>query len=142
MVKNTLSEKLLAMAQSNDRRDTARLREIIDAVETTLKSGVLQTHVLAELHRAGFKMTHASFKSALQRIRNERRKVMPTARSENRTEMKERSVEVVEGINLDTLAAKRISREDLGNKFVKEPEDSNESTIDFVNQLRNKEGKT
>lgn len=51
---------------------TARLREVFDDIEATLKAGVSQATVLNELHDLGFTMKMASFKSALQRIRKER----------------------------------------------------------------------
>ena len=54
------------------RSETARLRDIFDDVEATLRSGVRREVVLATLHEKGFSMTIASFKSALQRIRKER----------------------------------------------------------------------
>ncbi len=52
--------------------ETARLREIFDEIEAVLQSGVRREAVLATLHAKGFKMTMASFKSALQRIRKEK----------------------------------------------------------------------
>ncbi|KAF1003912.1 MAG: hypothetical protein GAK28_04375 [Luteibacter sp.] len=55
------------------RSDTARLRDVMDEVEAALKAGVRREAVLAKLHENGFTMTLASFKSALQRIRKERR---------------------------------------------------------------------
>ncbi|WP_316685563.1 hypothetical protein [Ralstonia thomasii] len=49
------------------------MREIFDDVEATLQSGVRREAVLTTLHDKGFTMTMASFKSALQRIRKERK---------------------------------------------------------------------
>lgn len=73
MGENDISARLRALATDEKRRpETARLRDVFDDVEATLRAGVPQADVLAELHQAGFKMTMASFKSALQRIRKER----------------------------------------------------------------------
>lgn len=73
MEKEDIAARLKALASDDNRRsETARLRDIFDQVEQTLKAGVQQKDVLAELQKVGFKMTEASFKSALQRIRKER----------------------------------------------------------------------
>lgn len=73
MGENDISARLRALTTDEKRRpETARLRDVFDDVEATLRAGVPQADVLAELHQAGFKMTMASFKSALQRIRKER----------------------------------------------------------------------
>jgi hypothetical protein len=75
MSENDISARLRALATDDKRRpETARLRDVFDDVEATLKAGVPQADVLAELHKSGFTMTIASFKSALQRIRKKRTK--------------------------------------------------------------------
>ncbi len=74
MAENDISARLRALATDEKRRpETARLRDFFDDVEAALRAGVPQAEVLMELHEAGFKMTLASFKSALQRIRKERK---------------------------------------------------------------------
>lgn len=55
------------------RSETARLRDIFSDVEAALNKGVRREAVLKLLHEKGFTMTMASFKSALQRIRAEKR---------------------------------------------------------------------
>ena len=73
MSKTEISERLKALAaKDTSRTATARLREVFDEVQATFKAGVSQADVLAELNASGLKMTMASFKSALQRIRKER----------------------------------------------------------------------
>ena len=73
MGEDDIAARLRALATDDKRRpETARLRDVFDDVEATLKAGVPQADVLAELHKAGFTMTMASFKSALQRIRKKR----------------------------------------------------------------------
>lgn len=82
MEKQDIATRLKALASDDTRRsETARLRDIFDQVERTLKAGVQQDDVLAELHKAGFKMTKTSFKSALQRIRKERGAAQPASKS-------------------------------------------------------------
>lgn len=74
MGQDDISTRLRALASDSTKRtETARLRDVFNDVETTLKAGVSQADVLAELHKSGFTMTMASFKSALQRIRKERK---------------------------------------------------------------------
>ena len=77
---NEASARLRALAKDEKKRtETARLRDVFDDVEAALAAGVSQINVLAELKTLGFTMTMASFKSALQRIRNERNKEDKTA---------------------------------------------------------------
>jgi hypothetical protein len=61
------------VSDDSSRSETARLREIFKEVEELLDKGVRREAVLAMLHTKGFKMTMSSFKSALQRIRKEKR---------------------------------------------------------------------
>jgi hypothetical protein len=59
---------------TSSRSETARLRDIFDHVEATLQKGVRREAVLEHLKKnLGFTMTMTSFKSALQRIRKERK---------------------------------------------------------------------
>lgn len=74
MDKNTVAERIRALVISGaNRPEAARLRDVFDEVEIALKAKVPQTEVLAELHKLGFTMKIGSFKSALQRIRKERK---------------------------------------------------------------------
>lgn len=87
MSKDDVAARLKALAADDKRRsETARLREVFDEVEATLGAGVSQADVLEELHGAGFKMTLASFKSALQRIRKERQSKKPEKTVERQKE--------------------------------------------------------
>jgi len=82
MSKDDIAARMRALATDDKRRsETARLRESFDEAEAALKAGAPQAEVLAELHAAGFTMTMASFKSALQRIRKERAGDRPARRS-------------------------------------------------------------
>lgn len=84
MEKNEISERMRALRTASDKRsETARLREVFDDIEATLKAGVSQATVLNELHDLGFTLKMASFKSALQRIRKERN--IPTKSALKRT---------------------------------------------------------
>ena len=75
MDKIEASTRLRALATGDKlRTDTARLRDVFEDVEAALNAGVSRANVLAELHKLGYTMTLASFKSALQRIRKERNK--------------------------------------------------------------------
>lgn len=78
---NEINERLRALACDDMRRsEIARLRDVYDNVEAALQAGVKQADVLSELREAGFNMTIATFKSALQRIRKQRlaSKTLPT----------------------------------------------------------------
>lgn len=58
-------------SNGSSKSETARLRAVFNEIEAALNSGVKQDAMLALLHKQGFKMTKASFKSALQRLRKE-----------------------------------------------------------------------
>ena len=72
MNKNSVAEALRALAGSESRSETARLREVFDEVETALSAGVSRTAILETLHEQGFTMTAKSFESALYRLRKQR----------------------------------------------------------------------
>ena len=55
------------------RSQTARLREVIDDLETALAAGASHAAVLTTLHAQGFSFTLRSFESTLARLRKERR---------------------------------------------------------------------
>lgn len=72
--KDDLAAALRQLSESDHARsETARLRAIFDEVESGLQSGLKRKAMLDVLHARGFTMTMASFKSALQRIRQERK---------------------------------------------------------------------
>ncbi|MBW3512050.1 hypothetical protein [Janthinobacterium sp. NKUCC06_STL] len=67
-------DALTELSRTNEgKSNTARLREILPAVEATLKSGVTREKVLLTLNAQGFDLTMMGFKSALQRLRKEKR---------------------------------------------------------------------
>lgn len=59
--------------QSGDRKNTARLREIFDEVEETLRGPYSHKKVLTALKMRGIEFELRSFESALYRIRRERK---------------------------------------------------------------------
>lgn len=72
--KNELSTALRELVdKSSAKTETARLRDVFDEIEAAFQSGVKHAAVLAVLNEKGFKMKMAGFKTALQRIRKERR---------------------------------------------------------------------
>ena len=73
MDKEDASTRFRKLATSDKRPGTARLRDIFDDVEVALKAKVPQITILAELKDLGFTMEMAGFKSALQRIRKQRK---------------------------------------------------------------------
>ena len=72
MSEKTAAEIFKKMAQSENRPEIARLRDIFEDVERALNAKTSHEVVLAGLHELGFKMNINSFRSALQRIRKER----------------------------------------------------------------------
>jgi hypothetical protein len=79
-----LQSRLQALARdAQSRSKTARLRDVFEHVEAALQAGVSRSDVLNELNRDGFDMTLASFKSALQRIRNDSSGRSPVVRSQS-----------------------------------------------------------
>lgn len=83
MDKNSVVEALRALAGSESRSETSRLREVFDEVETALSAGVSRTAILETLHKQGFTMTAKSFESALHRLRKQRKAgKLPKAKAE------------------------------------------------------------
>lgn len=73
MTKTSVADVLRELAKGDkSRSETARLRDVIDEVETALAAGVSRSAVLEALHGQGFTMTLKSFESALYRIRKQR----------------------------------------------------------------------
>ncbi|NMY49319.1 hypothetical protein [Pseudomonas sp. WS 5027] len=147
MGENDISARLRALATDDKRRpETARLRDVFDDVETALGAGVPQADVLAELHQAGFTMTMASFKSALQRIRKERaggvvskpKTVAPSIEENSNKETKETASATQQATNeeeedlenLSSEEARKVKRERKAQQFIK-----SESTNPLVKKL-------
>ena len=72
----TLKMRLETLANGAENRSkTARLRDVIQQVETALHAGVKRTVIRDELAAQGLEMTLQTFDSALKRIRRERTKL-------------------------------------------------------------------
>ena len=83
MNKQAISDALRALARGDtERSKAARLREVIDDVESALAAGVSRTAVLRVLAEQGLEMSLPTFDTAMKRIRQQRRReVAPTTRS-------------------------------------------------------------
>lgn len=120
-----VSEALLSLANSSNRSDTARLRDVFDAVESALGAGVSRAAVLAELQKQGLAMTPKSFEGAVYRIRKERRQDgLPTKRpasvvtTEPPQLVNKADNNGSSEIDIASLSPKE-KRERLGDKYVK-----------------------
>lgn len=83
MDKETIKQKLNALSTgSTSRSQTARLRDIYDEVNLAIKSGVKLTAIIEMLNQNGFNLTRDGFKSAIKRIRKEKRKKTSTNQQE------------------------------------------------------------
>lgn len=73
MDKKAVSERLRALASDDQKRSkAARLRDVIDDVETALAAGVSRADVLAELKAHGLDMSLSTFDTTLKRLRAKR----------------------------------------------------------------------
>lgn len=73
MDKKAVSERLRALASDDHKRSkAARLRDVIDDVETALAAGVSRVDVLTELKAHGLEMSLATFETTLKRLRAKR----------------------------------------------------------------------
>jgi hypothetical protein len=126
MNKISVSEALLSLANSSNRSETARLRDVFDAVEAALGAGVSRSAVLAELQKQGLTMSPKSFEGAVYRIRKERRQVdSPATRpaavvvgGEQSQLAKEIDGKDASEADIADLSPKQ-KRERLGDKYVK-----------------------
>jgi len=73
MDRNAIVERLRTLAADDKKRSkAARLRDIIDDVETALAAGVPHSAVVEELAKHGLEMSLATFNTNLRRIRQKR----------------------------------------------------------------------
>jgi hypothetical protein len=73
MDKVAIAQRLRALASDDNRRSkTARLRDVLDDVETALAAGVPRSAVLETLAQHGLDMTLATFETTLRRLRRKR----------------------------------------------------------------------
>ena len=74
MPKESIVEQLNELASDDSKRsNAARLRDIIDVVESTIAAGVTRAEIVKTLSRNGFEMTLGTFNTELHRIRKKRR---------------------------------------------------------------------
>lgn len=125
MDKVSVSEALLSLANSSNRSETARLRDVFDAVEAALSAGVSRSAVLDELQKQGLAMTPKSFEGAVYRIRKERRQAGLATTRKVSVETRESAQSVIapdkknaSEEDLSDLSPKE-KRERLGDKYVK-----------------------
>jgi len=103
MDRNNVADVLRGLAEGDKARsETARLRDVIDEVETALAAGVSRAAILEALHSQGFTMTLKSFESALYRIRRQRNKEGGKAPKRTPEKPVERQKEAVETPASDT----------------------------------------
>ncbi|MDF0606761.1 hypothetical protein HZU77_014020 [Neisseriaceae bacterium TC5R-5] len=75
MDRKAIAERLRALASDDKKRSkAARLRDVIDDVETALAAGVPRSSVVEELAAQGLQMSLATFETTLKRIRQKRGK--------------------------------------------------------------------
>ena len=87
MNKKTITESLRQLATDDKKRsNTARLRDVIDEIESTLAAGVSRADVVKALADQGLQMTIYSFDSALRRIRQQRKENVNTYQSHKEPE--------------------------------------------------------
>ena len=73
MGKNTIADRLRALAADDQNRSkAARVREVIDEIETALAAGVSRQKVLEALAADGLVMSMRTFETILKRIRRNR----------------------------------------------------------------------
>ena len=128
MEETRVVEVLRALATGDKHRsETARLRDILDEVEATLRAGVRRAAILEALHAQGFTMTLKSFESALYRIRKQRARAgrpsasPPSLRDDEGAEPNARHAPLPDDLaGLD----KQQRRERLADQFIR-PETTN-----------------
>ncbi|CAA9890793.1 conserved hypothetical protein [Candidatus Methylobacter favarea] len=75
MDKNAITQKLRALASDDKHRSkAARLRDVIEDVETALAAGVRRATVVDVLQQNGLDISMATFATTLKRIRKQRGK--------------------------------------------------------------------
>jgi hypothetical protein len=71
MDKNKISNALEKLkSEDKSRSNTAKIRDLIDVIETAISSGISLEAIYSELKKEGLNQTFQSFKNSLTRIRN------------------------------------------------------------------------
>lgn len=80
MDKSPAEQALLALAKEDaGRTKTARLREMLSAIEATKRAGVSNARIVETLNAQGFDLTLKTFETMLYRIRKKQTKQTPAA---------------------------------------------------------------
>lgn len=80
MDKSPAEQALLALAKEDaGRTKTARLREMLGAIEATKQAGVSNARIVETLNAQGFDLTLKTFETMLYRIRKKQTKQTPAA---------------------------------------------------------------
>ncbi len=72
MKKTTITDDLRALANSDDKSETAQLRELYDEIMTTYNSGITMVKIHEALNSRGFTLSLATFRNTMNRLKVER----------------------------------------------------------------------
>jgi radical SAM superfamily enzyme YgiQ (UPF0313 family) len=110
MNKEDILESLRELAVNDaSRSETARLRDIFDGIEGALAAGVKTEIVLETLHKQGFTLALSGFRSAIQRIRKERK---------NKHKEKDQSITTQANTNKETTKDNKKTEKQEPNKMI------------------------
>lgn len=136
MKNQTVEEVLQQLAKGTENRsDTARLRDIFETVEATIRAGVSRSAVLQVLNAQGFNMGMRSFENALYRIRKERNRINSST-SESPAELEPSNKKTTHGYNetIETTSTMELSADSTttAHKYTGNDE------VNFLNDLISK----
>lgn len=117
MDKNKISAALEKLkSEDKTRSNTAKIRDLIDVIETAISSGISLEAIYSELKKEGLDQTFHSFKNSLYRIRNPRSKKAINKKHDTGgatiSEPKETSPSTT------TTVSKKAEREKVADRFM------------------------
>ena len=123
MTNTSTIDALNALATGNTARsETAKLRDVFDAVENALKAGVRREAILETLKKDGINLSHKGFDSAITRIRKERKKNQNTAMTQKGSTNSDSSKQLKTPNPEEPENNRRQTIKESGTSIVKKPE--------------------
>ncbi len=78
MDKEAINKRLKELANTSKRSKAARLRDVLESVETALAAGVSRASILEELNKNGLDMSLLTFETTMKRLRKKSREKTAT----------------------------------------------------------------
>jgi hypothetical protein len=79
MSNESLKARLLALTTSNERAIVRRMADVLPEIEAAVEAGATRVQIVEALNAEGIPVTVTTFATYLSRLRNQRRRMPPSA---------------------------------------------------------------